>query len=164
VTTSTKLFSSQAIQRNRAQTQTMEGTRKGTSSSRCITRRAALGRRRWAYLSWLREFSRSGQPDLDHIAIVQAELISQIDVRDELDDPRISSILCRSRRPSTRTPFDDRDSPVRREAAVCLVRHHTPLGRTKFCELRSLSQTNRTRDRVRCSASRGNTGIPSFSL
>src|SRR5256885_9733205 len=40
----------------------------------------------------------SGYPDLDHIAILQAEMTSQIDVRDDLDDPRISAIHCRSRR------------------------------------------------------------------
>ena len=37
-------------------------------------------------------------PDLDDIAVLQAELISQIDVRDDLHDPGISSIFCRSRR------------------------------------------------------------------
>jgi len=39
-----------------------------------------------------------GHPDLDDIAVLQAELISQIDVRDDLHDPGISSIFCRSRR------------------------------------------------------------------
>jgi hypothetical protein len=46
----------------------------------------------------LPEFSLSGYPDLDHIGILQAEMISQINVSDDLDDPRISSILRRSRR------------------------------------------------------------------
>jgi len=39
-----------------------------------------------------------GNTDLDDIAILQAELMSQIDVSDDLDDPGIPSILCRSRR------------------------------------------------------------------
>src|SRR5436190_3371675 len=81
-----------------AQTQTSEDTRKGTSSSRCITGRAAVDRRRWARLSSLPEFSLSAHPDLDHIAILQTEMMSQIDVRNDLDNPRISSIPCRSRR------------------------------------------------------------------
>jgi hypothetical protein len=36
--------------------------------------------------------------DLDHIPILQAEMISQVDVSDDLDDPAIPSIPCRSRR------------------------------------------------------------------
>ena len=40
------------------------------------------------------------------------------------------------------------------EAAVCPARRRTLLARTKFGELRSARQTNQTRDRVRCSASR----------
>src|SRR5882724_11249751 len=93
-----KTVSSQAIQRSRAQTQRTEDTRKGTSSPHCITGRAAVSRSRWARLSSLPEFSLSGHSDLDHIAILQAEMMSQIDVSNDLDDPRISSIPCRSRR------------------------------------------------------------------
>lgn len=36
--------------------------------------------------------------DFDDGAILQAEMISQIDATDDFDDPGIPSILCRSRR------------------------------------------------------------------
>jgi hypothetical protein len=39
-----------------------------------------------------------GHPNLDDIAVLQAELISQSDVRNDLHDPGIWSISCRSRR------------------------------------------------------------------
>ena len=58
-------------------------------------RRAAVGRRRWARLSYFQEFiltyasssldANSGHADLHHIAILQAEMISQIDISDYLD-------------------------------------------------------------------------------
>src|SRR2546421_2620485 len=69
--------------KGRAQTQTMEDTTKGTSSRHCITGPAAVGRRRWACRSSLPEFSLSGYHNLNHVAIPQAEMISQIDVSDD---------------------------------------------------------------------------------
>src|SRR5678815_5308983 len=88
--------------------------------SRRRTCRASVDCRPSARLSQLPEFSltyasssldtSNGQPDVDHIAISQAEMISQIDVSDYLDDPGIRSIPCRSRRrPQKRFPTIESD-------------------------------------------------------
>ena len=51
-----------------------------------------------------------GKPDLDEISILQTEMMSQIDVRDDLDNPGIPSIPRRSRRrPEERFPTIETD-------------------------------------------------------
>ena len=61
-------------------------------------------------------------PDLDCIAILQAEMISQIDISDDLDDAGIPSIRCRSRRcPQERFPMIETDQFAGKQQYVALA-------------------------------------------
>jgi hypothetical protein len=54
----------------------------------------------------------SGHADLEHIAILQTEMISEVGVRDDLDDSGILSIRCRSRWRPQESLSDDRNQLV----------------------------------------------------
>jgi hypothetical protein len=93
-----------------------------------------MGLRRKCFRNDRLAFGCSGHPDLDQIAILQAEPISQIHVRDDLDHPGVSSIPCRShRRPQERPSMIETHQLAGKQQYV-LARRRTLLGRTESRE------------------------------